>query len=276
MSHKSNLLPKILPQYSLQLGWLVLDTDEPLQSYHTPSFPYPPDVKVTVRDVSYTSSTEKSSNFLLSLGLILNSRYQKNNGVSFDVNAAEASLYTLPNSEGWFEQICASAHTREWLGQKIKRTGPLQLRVYLIVGLHVLHDVEIVARQTGGAGARASDNTKAPMASMVIAGTRKGSHIDPAVSSAFGNIREMRQSFRTDNLIYAVQYRQLKFNWLPRKNLDKSYLSQKTCWKVMVTGRSEEVGFGAGKSSNQGDDPEEEAEGRGPAEEHRNSSHSRP
>jgi hypothetical protein len=186
----------------------------------------------------------KSSKFSVSLGYIVRSGYLKNDGVSVDLSAAKASLRTLPNSDGWFEEICASVHTRKWLEQKIERIGLLRLRVYLIVGLHTFQNVKFTSRKKGDMDVRVADEAKAPITALVMAGSQLGGVIDPALSSTFDNAHQMLQSFSKDELIYAVQYRRLKFNWFSSKDLDKSYLDRKTFWKVMVTdcGRAEGEG----------------------------------
>ena len=235
MGRKSNILPNVLPRDSLQLGWLVLDPNEPLQGYHAPSLPHPPDVRVTINDLLHTSSKEKTSMFRVSLGYIMRSGYLKNDGVSIDLSAATASLRTLPNSDGWFEEICASVHTRKWLEQNIERIGLLRLRVYLIVGLHTFQGVKFVSTKKGDVDVRVADDAKAPLTALVMAGSQMAGVMDPGLSSTFDNARQIQRSFTKDDLIYSVQYRQLKFNWLSSKDLDKSYLHRKAFWKVMLT-----------------------------------------
>src|SRR5207248_11797499 len=53
--------------------------------------------------------------------------------------------------------------------------------------------------------------------------------------ASFNHKREdgTRQSFEAKELIYAVQYRQVKFDCL-MENMDKLCLSRKSCWKIMA------------------------------------------
>ena len=155
------------------------------------------------------------------------------NGVTVDLTAAHCSLLTLPNSDEWFETACASVELREWCERKLERIGPLRLRINLVVGLRVARNIRFALHHTEAT--KAAGEAAVPVTTMlgdpgVLGGlVNAGAYADHETSS------NNRQSFEAQELIYAVQYRPVKFNWLSSKALDHARLSRSTCWKVMAT-----------------------------------------
>jgi hypothetical protein len=236
MACQSLVLQRILPLEALKLGLAVTNTDDPLQGYH----------EITLAPVNTTSLSsfsdhqrkETSVAFGVFLSGILKIGCRLKRGVEVDLKAARYSVQKLPNSDEWFENACTSQELRGWFEAKIERLGWRRLRLHLIVGLHIAKDVHFEMRQSSG--------HKTEFGAEVTLWSLLG---DPGILGSIlgnpgGTVISQKdvsscQKFDAKEIIYAVQYRAVKIDWITAK-LDKSYLSQKLCWKIMATEASVE------------------------------------
>jgi len=231
MAPRAHVLREILPHDAMNLGWLVLSTTDPLQTYFQTSDPLMPVIEHEFDNLADSRSQQYSTGFGGFISGVLKTGLRLERGVSVNIDAASFYISRLPNADEWFEKAVVSEKLRKWFEARIERHG-WRLHVYLVVGLHVAKNVRLSVTRTNGFNIPIE--LMVPVLALLgdpgILGAILG---NPGASMDYSKLEQSSTSFETRDIIYAVQYRQVKINWLTGK--DKLYLSSKTCWKITAT-----------------------------------------
>ncbi|SCO78512.1 uncharacterized protein FRV6_02725 [Fusarium oxysporum] len=149
-------------------------------------------------------------------------------------------IYTLDNSDDWFNKAMCLSATRAWIERAIDRGED----IYMIVGFYTAMNASI--SQTSIVGNSAGGQIQVPVtlsrsAAGVVAPI--GNLLDPGVKvNQQGLDGAASQFIAPGELVCALEYRKLCHRRLSSKHVDNSRLSEVRQWSSMERSRDEEDG----------------------------------
>ena len=230
------LLSFPLPLKAVTLGRLVDEPRTPAQGFFDPSVkvpstPQPTVLESHVDNISRLLASSTSAKFELTLTAFASSFLQGHHKDVRQLTAKVAKQYLLSNSEEWFDEICSAQQTRLWL----ERAAMRGRRTYLVTGLQTLtnvsvHDTNSNEYGTGG-------DLQAPL--LAAAGVPLPGLLDPGLSAKTTISRDVKDNYKIpDEMIYSVQYREVKLKKGETKHLSEAKLTSKTWWEQICSDRS--------------------------------------
>lgn len=117
------------------------------------------------------------------------------------ITVDQSSSCMLKNLDDWFEEMSRKRNARKWIEKQLIRSSE---RIYLVVGFRSLWHRDILLTQ--------ADSRDDDLKSF------------PCLGEA----------------VYAVQYREIKFKWLRRREIDAARLQRGNCWQSLFTERGDE------------------------------------
>jgi hypothetical protein len=145
--------------------------------------------------------------------------------------ACKATEYVVLNSGNWYDTLCGEPTARLWL-EKAFIAGSQS--VYLITGYRTLEEARLHQQRDNDMGA--GGNVTLPTGQ--IAGVPSDAP-DVGVRGGHQVVESAGRAFTVPGeKIFAVQYRQIKFKWYARKDVDASFLEPNNRWVEMFTMRS--------------------------------------
>ncbi|GLA03458.1 hypothetical protein AnigIFM60653_003091 [Aspergillus niger] len=165
------------------------------------ALPAPPSQSQFIVNVQQRSHTIKISVAShTSFSAIVDSKRRGDPDVDRTIRVDRSSSCMLKNSNDWFEEMCTRRNTRKWMEKQLIRSSE---RIYLVVGFRSLWHRDI---------------------SLIQADSHNGSNSLPCLGEA----------------VYAVQYREVKFRWFRRRDVDAARLQRRNCWQSLFTDRGDE------------------------------------
>lgn len=231
----------IVPLESVKLGRFITSVEQPQQSYHDPPSTSEPSV-LTTRQDDFTGDrvSDRSSGVVSALLSIISGGLSRRTRSTVSITTDCVKTYALGNSDGWFDEATTFPETREWIERVLDRNQ----KIYMIVGFHTVTNAKLSHQST--VGNAADGQVQVPTASALGA---------MGVPVMFRNILDSRihmqmeiiegegsQSSALGEYVCAIQYRQLRHNWLSSKEMDAGQLSKVRQWSSMERTRDEEDG----------------------------------
>jgi nucleoside phosphorylase len=215
----SFVLHNLIPAESNFLGSLTTNKLYPRQDFHVPAAPLSLSrVDMIVQDGRHTIKT--SFHAANSRASSLYTRATSTNETEiFEVDGSRSCV--LKNSGQWFEDVCSEIHTRRWIEKQIMRS--IKTQIHLVVGFRSLWHERIPITSSQAQVFESPD----PMGARMNRGDEAN--------------RERPLYIFPGELIYAVQYRKLKFAWYRSRDLDLAQLQRGNCWLSLFTERGDDV-----------------------------------
>jgi hypothetical protein len=218
------VLSRLLSRDAVDLGRLILQPKAPQDSFPPPLAPAGAVPVISPKDIiiqhhhSFSHILDKSAgtNFNVVLTELLGLHDEGKSTLRTTVHAIRRTTYTLSNSQGVFERICASSdQARRYLEMAYLRNRT----VYIVIGLETLLDAK-VTEQTGTATVKCG-NVTAPGGLIATAATGVpiplGEILDVGVEAIWSKGEKTISSFFAEaDQIYAVQYRKVALRWFSR------------------------------------------------------------
>jgi hypothetical protein len=240
------VVPQLLvPRSQIDLGWLVLNKTNPTQDYHTLPVPANSTVAVPSQELLTHLIRNKSTTLLAQLTKHLTANLGSHSDTAIKLSASQATSYFFKNSQEWYEAQRHNATTKQWLERAIERGE----NVYVIIGLYTLHDVQVSSHSGRGTNIAGSSRvsltdavamTSAAMATGVPQAAR---NVADAMIGVSGNATSKREQSwsTTGELVFAVQYRKIQFNWYFRRQVESSFLEKGNRWQVLWDTRGDSM-----------------------------------
>lgn len=231
----------LLPQSSVKLGRFITNVEYPHQHHHDPPSETPPITLASTRS-AYAGEHHAASDasFRSTLTALMSARLSKGTKLKVRVTTGQLRMYTLDNSEAWFDETTRLPATRAWIEQAIDRGR----EVYLIVGIHTVMDASI--SHESASGSRAGGHAEIPVSlSLTAAGIVApfGGIIDPSIGFQRQGLDAAHTRFvAPGEQVCAIEYRKIRYEWLSSKRIEKSRLSNVRQWPSMERARDEEDG----------------------------------
>lgn len=239
----TTILSRVIPPSAIQVGALV-DIDDPVREILKLDCPVTYQEKTVLQNITDLRSDGKSYSFGTSLAEWLGIGCKLKKDVSIEVSASELTIVLLPNATAWLEGDCSKDSVRRWIERQIQDMGPLKLRMHLVVGLHTIKNV-LLSRKRSHATEHSIKMT-APVLELFGDPGILGPLVDPGVSGGIGRSDEEHQKLMAGEMVWAIQYRRVKFNWFSSNKIERAVLSRRNCWKVLTADRGEEDWLGEG------------------------------
>ncbi|KAF4335975.1 hypothetical protein FBEOM_10171 [Fusarium beomiforme] len=231
MTTSTSIFLDALPADALQLGWFVRNKYQPLENVHRTKHEPSDLVKEEFTHILDCRKKDDSQNFQAYLSGLFKLAFGLKTGVSVDLEAASCESQRVVNAVDWFEAACCKEDARMWLERQFK-TGGRRVRVWVIVGLLVAKDVKFKVDMHDHFEADADGTI--PLSALVALPDRFSSVlVDPGVKIGFENGRETISVLETKSMVYAIQYRRLKFRFFKRSKVPKNL--GRPSWKIMTT-----------------------------------------
>ncbi|KAK4194957.1 hypothetical protein QBC40DRAFT_26048 [Triangularia verruculosa] len=153
---------------------------------------------------------------------------EKNESQNLNLDTVRAANYKLLNSEAIFDTIRSQEPARRWINNAAAR----RRKVYMLVGKQTISDSVFsreVRSSTQGSFRAAVPVTQAlGITEDVLSGA-----VNPAVSaSASEHHTAGARLHAKDEMIWCISYRELKYKFLSRKDLDKAQLRDTKIWDL--------------------------------------------
>jgi len=231
----------IVPLESVKLGRFITSVEQPQQSYHDPPSTSEPSV-LTTRQDDFTGDriSDRSSGIVSALLSVISGGFSRRTRSTVRIATDCVKTYALGNSDSWFDEATTLPETREWIERVLDRDQ----KVYMIVGFHTVTNAKLSHQSI--VGNKADGQLQVPAASALGA---------MGVAVPFGDILDSRirmqlevidgersQSSALGEYVCAIQYRQLRHNWLSSKEMDARQLSKVRQWSSVERSRDEEDG----------------------------------
>jgi nucleoside phosphorylase len=208
----------LLPSNSVALGRLVIDTSAPWEDF----CPHP--LNITSEDVVIKSQVRMQEIFertkLSKTHDKLNKYLSSLLGSSLEsLNSVPATTYILLNSGNWFKELCKEPRTRKWLNDTIKYGW----NVHMVVGIST-----VKKRSIGGESSERNP---------------QGLGLDTANVTSTSTAGGATLTFiPKDQLIFAVQFRRVRFKWFSSRKVDAAFLEMESNrWKLPLISRRGDV-----------------------------------
>jgi hypothetical protein len=230
------LLSFPLPLTAVTLGRLVDEPRTPAQGFFDPSDKIPSTPKPTILEshvdnISRLLASGKNANFELTLSAFASTFLKGEHKDVRQLTARVAKQYLLSNSEEWFDEICSFQQTRLWL----ERAAMRGRRTYLVTGLQTLTNVSVHDTHSNKFGTGGS--IQAPL--LAAAGIPLPGPLNPGLSAKTSISRDVKDNYKIpDEMIYSVQYREVKLKKGETKQLSEAKLTSKTWWEQICSDRS--------------------------------------
>jgi hypothetical protein len=221
-----SVFTSLQPAESVALGRLVIDIDKPWQEFCPSS-----NLAITGQNIAQKSSffvreilnQSKGTGFLVKLTKFFTSFYKTDESSFFDIAASEATTYLLLNSGEYFRRVCSDSVTKSWLEEVIKQDWP----VYMVVGIHTVKNAIVVHNADSLTMSNASAQVPVTLASTSAGIPLTNDALDLVVDTSKYHSDGEASRFRTsEELVFAVQYRKVRFKWFSSKCRNNSRNSQ--------------------------------------------------
>jgi hypothetical protein len=203
---------KLFPYNSVALGRLVNNTDEPWQDFiHIPLNLADNDIAMT--DYPRLRETLESAKGTSVYNKLCRLFFRPDSDEEFP-SVAEKT-YLLYNSGEHFKTLAGDQKAREWFETNIK----YGCNVYMIVGIHTVLELSIRTSELESRLAELNANLGTESGRVAIGSPAPG------------------------EVVFAVQYRKVRFNWFSSRKLERGFLNiECNRWKVASVGmRTDEV-----------------------------------
>ncbi|OCL00956.1 uncharacterized protein K441DRAFT_599987 [Cenococcum geophilum 1.58] len=240
------VVPQLLvPRSQIDLGWLVLNKTNPTQDYHTLPVPANSTVAVPSQELLTRLIRNKSTTLLAQLTKHLTANLGSRSDTAIKLSAPQATSYFFKNSQEWYEAQRHNATTKQWLERAIERGE----NVYVIIGLYTLHDVQVSGHSdkntniAGSSRVGLTDIVAMTSAAMATRAPHAARNVADAMIGASGNATSKREQSwsTTGELVFAVQYRKIQFNWYFSRQVESSFLEKGNRWQVLWDTRGDNV-----------------------------------
>ena len=240
------VVPQLLvPRSQIDLGWLVLNKANPTQDYHTLPVPANSTVAVPSQELLTHLIRNKSTTLLAQLTRHLTANLGSYSDTTIKLSASQATSYFFKNSQEWYEAQRHNATTKQWLERAIERGE----KVYVIIGLYTLHDVQVSGHSdkntniAGSSRVGLTDAVAMTSAAMATGAPHAARNVADAMIGVSGNATSKREQSwsTTGELVFAVQYRKIQFNWYFRRQVESSFLEKGNRWQVLWDTRGDNV-----------------------------------
>jgi hypothetical protein len=222
---------QLLAREDASLGRLVLDPGNPERTYHESE-----NLHLGVDDISVKVDTDyqgldqlaSESSLKAYFTRLLSITGHKDKMGQTQVDSSLVVTYKLLNSDDKFRDMCegANSKTRLWIQNAIKKGR----RVYMVTGLKCVTDAQVQAAQRESVGASGRLNLPVD----VLAGASTGK-ANVNVEVGIGRSKTQELGFvAAGEQIYAVQYRQLKFRNLLRRDVEGAELEDGVRWSLYL------------------------------------------
>lgn len=196
----AGILDQVFPVKINFIGSLTTDTLWPRQNFHAlPGGPVSDQLALVQRSVPHEITLSVPG--YTKLFSNASSKGDDGHENSHIITVDRSSSCTLNNSSDWFEEMSSQKKTRQWIEKQLNRSKEI---IYLVVGFRSMWHRDID-----------------------ISSSADDSDSDSKTQSCVGEV------------VYAVQYRQLKFKWYRRKDIDSASLQKGNCWQSMYTARGD-------------------------------------
>lgn len=231
----------ILPLESVKLGRFITSVEQPQQSYHDPPSANEPSVlKTVLNDFNGDLITDRSSGIVSTLLSVISAGLSRKTRSAVHMATDCVKTYTLSNSDSWFDKAVTLPETREWVERALDRGQ----KVYMVVGFHTITNVKL--SHQSNIGHKVEGQLQVPAVSALGAmgiTVPFGDVLDPKICVQQQVVDGKRSQFSAPGeYICAIQYRQLRHNWLTRKDMDANQLSGVRHWYSVERSRDEEEG----------------------------------
>jgi hypothetical protein len=263
----SLLLNHPRPLSALKLGRLVLDPLYPDDEFYPPDTPENPDQiglvnnqpsaspvflnakveKIRIDDFKATLDRSKGTKLELNLLKILSLAWQAADcKTKTTVDAPVCLLHELQNPQTYFKAACQDEGVREWIEEQVQRRGT---RIYLICAFKTMTNARV--KQTIEQKTNVDASFAVPAAAIAAAaGIPLPIPLDSGMDVGAGlklkgEAGEDSSYTVKEELVYAVQYRKIQFEWFSSGKVDKSYLERGEKgrrWMSYIGDRSDETG----------------------------------
>jgi hypothetical protein len=240
------VVPQLLvPRSQIDLGWLVLNKTNPTQDYHTLPVPANSTVAVPSQELLTHLIRNKSTTLLAQLTKHLTANLGSHSDTAIKLSASQATSYFFKNSQEWYEAQRHNATTKQWLERAIERGE----KVYVIIGLYTLHNVQVSGHSdkntniAGSSRVGLTDAVAMTSAAMATGVPHAARNVADAMIGVSGNATSKREQSwsSTGELVFAVQYRKIQFNWYFRRQVESSFLEKGNRWQVLWDTRGDNV-----------------------------------
>lgn len=235
MPAPGTLLRSLLSLDSVQLGRLVVNAVDPLEGFHDPLGPSPPETTTIKRQQTFHEvlTLSKSVTLRTSLTALFSTSFERRTTSALTLTADFATSYKLANFATWLRDACREKETRKWFEMMLLSYSDM----YLVVGFHTLTNAH-VSQEAG-----------------VVRGVGGGVQV-PEQGPSVGALREVEKTVKAGveaagEQIYAVEYRKLRFRWFSSRTMENWALESRNRWKIFLP---EIRGEPAGSSDEDGDD----------------------
>ncbi|GFP54351.1 hypothetical protein TASIC1_0003073000 [Trichoderma asperellum] len=141
------------------------------------------------------------------------------------------SIYSLDNSDAWFDKAVRLPGTRKWIEKAALRGH----KIYIIVGIQTFTDTRIVQKSAQGQQARGQVNV--PVSLSLTAATAVmpfADLVDPAVHGEHQNMESDQLCLLArGGQVCSLQYRRVKTKWLSSRLMEPLQLSGTRRWTCM-------------------------------------------
>lgn len=229
-----------LPLSSVKLGRLITSIEQPHQAYHDPETIHP-NSQPLLRS-GYTGEHYAASDvgFVSALTSLVSARFSKGAKLKTCIATDQVKIYTLDNSDDWFDEATKLPATREWIERRIDYGK----RIFMIVGFHTVTDASI--SQESVIANKADGRTEIPVnLSLAAAGIVMpvGGMADAGISVSQQGVAGAKSQYDAPGeQVWAVEYRELCHKWLSTKHIDNFRLSSVRQWPCMERMRDDEDG----------------------------------
>jgi hypothetical protein len=221
-----------IPRQSLQLGRFVTDVDFLQEGHHDPSIDPPKCVVSPRSNFNGVQQNTWNRSFASALTSLMTVGFSKRAQAQVRIIAEQVKIYTLDNSDAWFETAVETSNTRRWIERQLER----EKEMYMVVGFCTVTDARIVQHTAKDSQAKGQIGmpTALTLAAVTVVAPL-GNLVDPTVGGTRQYLDSIQVQFvAPGEQICGVQYRKVRSGWLSSRAVDTLRLA-KTQWSYYPT-----------------------------------------
>lgn len=243
------------PGFDVTIGRFVLEPESPHHHFFPSALNAPdptigpmPDAPVASTPmVSYSEviSAEKKAGIRAALVRVGKFALAEAGQEETKIQSLCCMTYRLNNAGEWYDLMIGREDSRKWLQRMIVERG---VKVYLVVGYRTLFNASVARAAMRERSGEAKLEVPLPeavceslAAAQEIMGALKGDS-SLGLSASYKSTQGEQKSYRVPGeQVYAIEYRQIKFKWFSKKNMDASMLASQSRWEVRYETRGKEA-----------------------------------
>ena len=232
------MLPIPIPAERVPVPSLVSSLVEPHVDLYRPSVSIPASeaLETTAQALSGYVEKSKSRRFSAALTQLLELHFEPVKTGKTQLSAKAVKSYELTAQRECFSQICEDPGAQKWLEDSIK-AGESS---YMVVGVMSVLDAEIVQNQLQRRSTGV--DLTIPVSTVLSGGTDALGILNPGPGVGWskeelGGLRYVAPG----EMIWAIAYRKIKFDFLKRKSIGSARLDNTIHWKPLAGQRAGDV-----------------------------------